>query len=57
LAVDADDVATTEFDISKAKKQLLIANGRAKAKRFLDEFDPAGYENTFHAELAPTAPS
>ncbi|HZT94933.1 MAG TPA: patatin-like phospholipase family protein [Gaiellaceae bacterium] len=52
LAVDADDVGTTEFDLSQAKQQLLVANGRAAAKAFLDDFSLEQYENTYHAELA-----
>ncbi len=53
LAVDADDVATTEFDLPEAKKQELLENGRREAKAFLDAFHPSDYENTFHASLAP----
>lgn len=35
FAVDADDVATTDFDLSDDKKELLISNGRSAARRFL----------------------
>ena len=55
VTVDAADVATTEFNLSKEKQELLIANGRAAAKTFLDQFDLDGYLNTFHAQLAPVA--
>ena len=55
VTVDAADVATTEFNLSKEKQELLIANGRAAAKAFLDQFDLDGYLNTFHAQLAPVA--
>jgi NTE family protein len=51
LAVDADDVATTEFDLSKEKQELLVQNGRAAAKLFLDSFSLDQYENTYHAGL------
>ncbi len=52
LAVDADDVGTTEFDLSQEKQQLLVSNGRAAAKSFLDSFSLEQYENTYHAGLA-----
>jgi NTE family protein len=52
LAVDADDVGTTEFDLSQEKQQLLVGNGRAAAKSFLDSFSLEQYENTYHAGLA-----
>jgi NTE family protein len=50
LAVDAADVATTDFDLSPAKQQQLLANGRAAARAFLDDFELADYLNTFHAK-------
>src|SRR5947208_4387441 len=53
LAVDAADVGTTEFNLSKEKQELLIANGRAAAKAFLDQFNLDDYLNTFHAQLPP----
>ena len=49
LAVDADDVATTDFRLSEEKQKLLLENGRQEARRFLDEFKPEEYTNTFHA--------
>jgi NTE family protein len=52
LAVDADDVATTEFDLSREKQERLVRNGRAAAKAFLDSFSLEQYENTYHAGLA-----
>ena len=52
LAVDAADVATTEFDLSPEKQELLIANGRKAAKEFLDAFRLEDYMNTYHAALA-----
>ncbi|MGZ4386424.1 MAG: patatin-like phospholipase family protein [Gaiellaceae bacterium] len=53
LAVDAGDVATTEFALTTEKRELLIRNGRRAAKSFLDAFRLEDYENTFHARLAP----
>jgi hypothetical protein len=45
-------VATTEFDLSRAKQELLVRNGRKAAKKFLDAFSLEQYENTYHAGLA-----
>lgn len=53
LAVDAADVATTEFNLSPERQELLIHNGREAAKQFLDAFRLEDYMNTFHAALAP----
>jgi hypothetical protein len=55
LAVDAADVATTEFNLSPERQDLLIANGRRGATEFLDAFELANYMNTFHATIE-TAP-
>ena len=55
VTVDAADVSTTEFDLSPQKQQLLIENGRAAAREFLDQFQLDDYMNTFHAALAPAA--
>jgi NTE family protein len=49
LAVDADDVGTTDFKISEDKQQLLLTNGRRAARGFLDEFKLEDYMNTYHA--------
>ena len=59
VAVDAGDVGTTQFNLSQADQQMLLGNGRAAARRFLDRFDLADYENTFHRglSLADPAPS
>jgi len=56
VTVDAGDVATTEFNLSREKQELLIENGRAAARTFLDQFQLEDYLNTFHAELAPAQP-
>jgi hypothetical protein len=57
VAVDAGTIGTTQFNLGQADQQLLIGNGRKAAKRFLDRFDLADYENTYHrgfaAEPAP----
>jgi NTE family protein len=55
LAVDAADVATTQFDLSPEKQELLVSNGRQAAKDFLDHFSLEDYENTFHAKLVDPA--
>ena len=49
VTVDAGDVGTTDFDLRDEKKQMLLANGRAAATKFLDDFEPALAENTYHA--------
>jgi NTE family protein len=57
IAVDAADVATTEFGLPKERQAVLLANGRAAATRFLDGFELERYLNTFHAPLAGTQPA
>lgn len=52
LAVDADDVGTTDFNLSQEKQELLVHNGRVAATAFLDSFSLEQYENTYHAGLA-----
>jgi NTE family protein len=55
LAVDAGDVGTTDFALPPAKQEMLMANGRAAAREFLDAFRLEDYMNTFHqAVVAPT---
>jgi NTE family protein len=56
LAVDAADVATTEFDLPPARQELLVENGRKAARAFLDAFKLESYMNTFHATLAAAEP-
>jgi NTE family protein len=51
FAVDADDVATTEFKLSPEKRERLLANGRTAAREFLERFRLEDYMNTFHARL------
>ena len=55
VTVDAGDVGTTEFNLSTERQDLLIENGRAAARTFLDQFELPDYMNTFHASLAPPA--
>jgi NTE family protein len=57
IAVDAADVATTEFGLSEERRRLLMANGRDAATEFLDGFELEHYLNTFHAPLAGTPPA
>lgn len=51
VAVDADDVAATDFDLDPDKRNELLENGRCAAKAFLDRFSLDEYMNTFHARL------
>ena len=53
IAVDAGDVGTTEFDLSREKQEMLVANGVRAATAFLDQFDLDTYMNTFHQTFAP----
>lgn len=52
LAVDAADVATTDFDLSEEAQLRLLANGNAAANAFLEKFDLAEYMNTYSGRLA-----
>jgi hypothetical protein len=56
VTVDAGDVGTTEFNLPVSAQDMLIANGRQAATRFLDTFDLADYENTYHRTLTGAAP-
>jgi NTE family protein len=49
--VPADDVGTTDFDLSDEKKQELVDGGHKAAWDFLDKFDLAEYRNTFGQQL------
>jgi NTE family protein len=51
VTVDAGTIGTTQFNLSADDQALLIRNGRDAAKRFLDRFDLADYENTFHRKF------
>lgn len=51
LAVDAADVSTTDFTLSRERQELLVGNGRAAAKEFLDAFRLESYINTFHRTI------
>ena len=48
VVVNAGDVGTTDFNLPVASQEMLIQNGRDAAKRFLDRFDLADYQNTYH---------
>jgi hypothetical protein len=56
LAVDADDVGTTDFNLSQEKQELLVHDGRVTATAFLDSFSLEQYENTYHADLTQNPP-
>jgi NTE family protein len=51
VAVDADDVATTDFHLGNEKRELLLDNGHRAAETFLKGFSLDDYMNTFHAKL------
>jgi NTE family protein len=51
VTVDAGNVATTDFTLSVDAKNMLVNNGKAAAKRFLDDFDPRQYQNTYGSKF------
>jgi NTE family protein len=55
LAVNALDVGTTDFNLSREKQDQLLDSGRVKAKEFLDAFRLEDYMNTFHARPVLTS--
>lgn len=55
IAVDAGNIATTQFALSPDEQSLLLANGKKAVDRYLAHFDPAGYMNTYGAGLAVAA--
>jgi NTE family protein len=55
VAVDAGTIGTTQFNLSTDDQNMLLQNGRDAAKRFLDRFDLAEYENTFHRTFTEDA--
>jgi NTE family protein len=57
VTVDAGDVGTTDFNISPADQQMLLANGHSAATQFLDRFDLSEYENTYHRTFEPPTPA
>jgi NTE family protein len=52
VVIDALDVATTEFNLTPAKRQALIDSGRKAASDYLATFDPAKVTNTHAAKPA-----
>jgi len=57
IAVDAGSIGTTQFNLTEADQNLLIDNGKAAAKKFLDRFTLADYTNTYGRTFGDTAPS
>jgi NTE family protein len=55
VAVDAGTVGTTDFNLAPAQQDMLIQNGKDAARAFLDKFDLADYENTYHRRFDDTA--
>jgi NTE family protein len=56
VTVDAGNVGTTEFNLPVSAQEMLVANGHKAATRFLDAFDLADYENTYHHTLTGAPP-
>jgi hypothetical protein len=54
VAVDAGTIGTTQFNLTEDDQKFLLKSGRDAAGRFLDRFDLAGYENTFHLSFVDT---
>ena len=54
ITVDAGTVGTTDFNLTPDLQEMLIGNGRAAATIFLDRFDLADYENTYHRGFGTT---
>jgi NTE family protein len=52
VTVDAGDVATTEFELTSERKEMLLRNGRVAGALFLDRLDPTAVTNTYHARPA-----
>ncbi len=42
-------IRATDFRLDARLRELLVANGRAAATRYLDELDPSAHLNSFHA--------
>jgi hypothetical protein len=57
VTVNAGDVGTTDFNLPPSAQDMLIENGRNAAKRFLDRFDLADYENTYHRTFGDALPA
>jgi NTE family protein len=57
VTVDAGTVGTTDFNLGAEQQEMLIQNGRNAANRFLERFDLADYENTYHRGFADAAPA
>lgn len=55
LTIDAGDVGTTDFDLAPARQEMLLSNGRAAAREFLDGFRLEDYMNTFHQRIVAAA--
>jgi NTE family protein len=55
VTVNAGTVGTTDFNLTAGAQDMLIENGRTAAKRFLDKFDLADYQNTYHRTFGDAA--
>jgi NTE family protein len=50
-------VNTTDFNLSPARQDALIENGRTAAQAFLEKFDLSQYMNTFHRTIEAPQPA
>ena len=55
--VPAGEVGTTDFGLTALQQAELVAAGRRAARRFLDDFRPEAYFNTYGRRLAAGVPA
>ena len=53
--IPAGSIGTTDFELPPSAQEWLVQSGRQAARTFLEQFDPASYENTFGLRLAGAA--
>ena len=49
--VSAGDIGTTDFDLTQAQRQWLLESGKEAARKFLDEWQPNQYVNSYGRTL------
>ena len=49
--VSAGDIGTTDFDLTQAQRQWLLESGKEAARKFLDEWQPSQYVNSYGRTL------
>jgi len=55
--IPAGEIRTTDFSLTPVEQAELLAGGRRAARRFLDEFRPEDYFNTYGRKLATGVPA